>query len=264
MVRIGPEAAGSASPDAEIRTPSQPSSAVASTQTATTPESLQPGVMSGGGGRSRPRDPGRRRATCGRRPASMARHCTAMPRHPSARRRVAIVGGSRSWAFSQRGHDGASRPTRSSVPGSNDDTTRPLETRPATGRQDVDRAARRVALQLDVEERAARNGAEDVLERRHAVRRELVGGQRRDPAGRALDAVERLVVDDDRDAVRRQRGRRTRGRRSPGRRARPRNAAIVFSGARRQSPRCASRSAGTAQPPSPTTSSATRPRWSLG
>ena len=77
----------------------------------------------------------------------------------------------------------------------------PLETRSAAGREDVDRAAPRVALQLDVEERAARDDRQHLLERRHAMRGELVRAEVGDATGRSLDAVERLVVDDDRDAV---------------------------------------------------------------
>ena len=81
-------------------------------------------------------------------------------------------------------------------------------------------------------------------------------------SGPALDARQRLVVEQHRDAVARSRGRRTRGRRSPGRRARPPSRRASSRARARQSPRWASRSVGRSlsrSRPGPTS-----PKWSDG
>ena len=147
--------------------------------------------------------------------------------------------------LSQRGQSGrASRPTRSSVAVSNDETTARSSARPAAGREHVDGAAARGPPFSSTSRNApARQGREHVAARRRdPVRCERIRGQLVDPPVHALDP--RRVSRRGSPPARRRPppGRRTRGRRSRGRRARRGTPPIVFSGARRQSPRWASRS----------------------
>ena len=138
------------------------------------PRAARAARTSAGGGpsRRRPRDPrrGLARPSADRSPAT--RRDTHGSRGSSARadRRVGEVDGVE-----------PARPRRREPPDPlerrglerRDDGT--LQARSAAGRQHIDGAAPRVALQLDIEERAARDGGEHIGEGRHAVTLECVG-----------------------------------------------------------------------------------------
>ena len=134
-----------------------------------------------------------------------------------ARPRAAIVAGVEVLRVepARPGRARGRRPARASS-ASNDDTTASREARAAAGRQHLDHGPVRVALELDVEERRARDRREDVGQgrARRAPRARPRTARRRGPGGPAPARASRRGAAPGRR--RRSAGRRTRGRRSPG------------------------------------------------
>ncbi len=188
------------------------------------------------------------------------------PRGSRARAPSRSSAASSVWLLSQRGQAGARCPIRSSAATLERRHDRVRQPRPAARRQ----APRRRPARGSSLSSTSRNGRRPTVVRTSA----RVGTPSASRAGRAQRVDPVRVARGCARASRRGRspgprrprpGRRTRGRRRPGSPARRANAASVFSGARRQSPRWASRSvrAGT-RLPYPISSWAAIPRWSLG
>ena len=220
----------------------QPSRAAASTQIATTP-SRRAGDRSAGGGRSR-RRPRDRRLGLGRPPQRRSRCHSRDDRHgtrgPSPSRRSSAS--DRSAVLSQRGQAArAARPARAS-PRSNEETTRVRG--PVRGPPARTSTAPRPGSPFSSTSRNARRGraASDVVERRHAdaARGRRPSGRR--PARRALDRDQRLVMEHDGTPSAARADVELEAVAARERRAPPGTPRVVFSGARRQSPRCARRS----------------------
>ena len=153
-------------------------------------------------------------------PGSIACQSTETARHSSSAARL-MVAADRSCAFSQRGQAGARPATRSSVAGSNDETTALTRSWTPPGGQDLDDRPVVEALELDIEDRPMRDGVEDVGEGRDPevlevagadLRRRVRAGPGRAPASRRGAAPGRRRTTG---------GRRTRRRRRPAPPARP-------------------------------------------
>ncbi len=163
------------------------------------------------------------------------------PRQSSSTAR-AIVGGSRSIALSQQRPAAGQAGDPSQRRGPNDETTACSSSGPRPPARTSSRRPAEVLLELDVQERPARDRREDGRQRRHAEPLELGRAQVGHGLRAALDALERRIVAERPARRRATRAHRTRAPSQPGFAIAARNAGIVFSVARRrQSPRWASR-----------------------
>ena len=103
--------------------------------------------------------------------------------------------------LAQRTQPGASAARASSASGWNDETTASAGAGPRSRGKDPRDLGAGDDLQLDVEEGTRREGGKDIRQGRDAVPGQLGRGRVCHDGRDALDAFERVVVDDDRHAV---------------------------------------------------------------